>query len=937
MKKVFIVIVCFLLSCGWSNAQDFSGPINPDPNVKIGKLANGMSYYLRANKKPEKRIEFQLAVNAGSVQENDDQQGLAHFTEHMGFNGIKGYPGNSMISELQKIGVSFGVHSNAYTSFDRTVYMVQIPSDNPKNIKLGLDILYGWATAMIMDNKEIDDERGVISEEWRMGQGADDRMMQLWLPKVLANSRFAERLPIGKIDIIRNFNHQTIKDFYKDWYRPDLQAIIIVGDINVAEMEKQIIAKFGKIKPLKNPRPLIKYAIEGNEKPVVAICTDPEAMGNTVLIARKFSHFVMKTVEDYRTNMIYELYNIMYDSRLSEYQQDPKTPFLGAGVGYFSFIGPLDVYGAQIAAKENKILESIAFIMKEDARVLRYGFLDSELKRAKEELLNNYEEKAKEVDKTESIQFVRSYVEHFLAGDPIPGAKREFTYAKKYLETITLKDINAMAKEWITQQNLVALITAPEKEGVKVPSEDEVLKLIFQTDFSNLEPYIDNYKEQEVIDIENLVSGKVVDKKDIPEIDAQEWTLSNGIKVFLKKTDYKKEEITFAAISNGGLSLYEEKDLPSAFFASNFIDRAGIGELNYSALEKKLKGKKMSLSPSITPINESLIGVTTPKDVEFFFQYVNAFFTNVRHDENVYDLVINETKEQMKMILANPTYRFFAAFFKEVSHDDPYQKNQLTFTDEYVDQANYERAFEIYKERFANPADFTFFFVGSFDEQMMENLLSKYVASLPVTDQKEVYNKAAFKDYPATQAVKDLYLGMDEKSWVGISYEAPYAWNAKNNMIITEIGEALEIEALETIREKMGGVYSPMLNMSFEKDPFEKYNLFIMFSCAPDNVTKLTDAVLDILKSFAEKGPKAETLSKVKEQLIKGHETSLESNTWWRNAINTNYFNGVEWSQMNNFNERVTSVTNEDIVNFMKTYFVLNQYIKVTMYPENKK
>lgn len=938
MKRLFLAVFAMLMVVGGQlNAQDLNAPINPDPNVRVGKLENGMAYYLRNNGKPEKRVEFRLAVNAGSNQENEDQLGLAHFTEHMAFNGIEGFPGNSVVEELQKIGVSFGRDLNAYTSFDETVYMIKIPSDNPKYVDMGVDILYGWAHGLLFDHQEIDDERGVITEEYRMGLGADDRQRKKWFPVVMSNSRYAERDPIGTLDIIQNFEYQKIKDFYKDWYRPDLQAVIIVGDINVDEMERKVKEKFGKISPLQNPREKIDYPIGNNTRNLAVVATDKEAMGNQVLLIRKYPHFAMKTVGDFKKHLSHELYNLMYASRLSEMAQDPKSPFIGASTGYGKLIGSVDTYMSQATSKENRIDETIEALMREDYRVLQYGFLDTELKRAKEELLNQYETAAKETDKTESAVFASAYINNYLHHDPIPGAKREFNLAKRHLESITLDEINALAKQWITPNNMVAVVMAPEKAGVKVPTESQILAIINNKELANVTPYVDTYKEQEVVDRSALRPGTIVSARELSEIGTKEVTLSNGIKVYLKKTDFKNDEILFAARSKGGSSLYPESDLSSAAFASDMVDRAGIGELNYSSLEKKMKGKMVGLVPYINALSEGFTGSSAPKDLDFFFQYLHAFFTAPRHDAAVYDLVIDETLEQIKMLQANPMYQFFGEFLDDISQKDPYQASGLTYTEEFIRSADYEKAFQIYKQRFANPADFTYFFVGNFDEAEMDEYLKTYLASLPTSTQKENFRGEVLKSFPPQKSEKTMYAGMDEQSWVGMAFSKPYPWNEKNNMIIRQIGDALDIEVLETIREKMGGVYSPMLQMGYDKFPNSAYVLMVMFSCSPDNTDKLSNAVLDLLKTFQKTGPKPETLVKVKEQLIRANQSDLQKNSAWRSYLSGKDFYGDDMNSITTYEERVNAVTNEEIVNFMKTYFDADHYLKLYLYPESMK
>lgn len=935
MKKVCLIFLSAVFVCfGTLSAQSLTNPINPDPTVRIGKLENGMTYYIKVNKKPENRVEFRLAVNAGSNQEDDDQQGLAHFTEHMSFNGMEGLPGNDVVSELQKIGVIFGRDLNAYTSFDETVYMIKMPTDDQKYIDLGMKILYGWAHGLLFDNKEIDAERGVISEEYRMGLGADDRMRKEWFPVVFTNSRYAKRMPIGLIEIIKGFPYDAIKRFYSDWYRTDLQAVIVVGDVDADAIEKQIKTVFGAIPAKQNPREKINYSIDNNKEPLVSVCTDKEAMGNQVMLIRKFPHQVMKTIQDYKDYMTRELYNMMYASRLNELQQNPNTPFVGASAGYEHFIGDVDAYVSSASAKENQIIPSIETLMKEDYRILKHGFLESELIRAKDEMLNNYETAAKEADKTESARFASEYVANYLNGDPIPGVKKELTYARKYLAEITLAEVNALAKKWITDENFVAVVMAPDKEGVIVPTKDEVLKTIQNKALANVEPYVDNYKEQEIVEKANLRPGTIVETKELTEIGAKELTLSNGIKVITKKTDFKNDEILFSAFSKGGYSLYYECDIPSLMFASDMVDRGGIGELDFSSLEKKLKGKKIGLMPEIGPVTEGFSGQSTPKDLETFFQYLNAFFTNPRKDTTAYGLVMNETREQMKMLNANPMYKFFGNFVGSISDNDPYKVSMLNYTDEFLDKVDYERAFYLYQERFANPADFTFIFTGNFDETQMNQLIEIYLGSLPTTDKKEDF-KNVFKTFPKESNISNVYAGADEKSWVGIAFSENIEWNAENEMMIDVISQSLDIELIETIREKMGGVYSPMMQMEASKYPESSFVTLVMFSCDPKNTDKLSTAVFKILENFSKKGPKKETLAKVKEQMTRGHESELLTNRFWRNYIETQLLFGDDLNEVNTFADNLKPITTKSVAAFMQKYFKTNHYIRVDMYPEN--
>ncbi len=938
MKKIVVLIMAFFCALPLFAQKDLSAelnkPINPDPKVRIGKLDNGLTYYIRQNSYPKDRVEFRLAVNAGSNQENDEQQGLAHFTEHMAFNGIEGFPSNSVVDHLRSKGVVFGADLNAYTSFDETVYMIPMPLDDPGNIDLGLKILRGWAAGLLYDNKEIDEERGVIIEEYRLGLGADDRMRKEYWPILMKNSRYADRMPIGKLDILQTFDYQVIKDFYHDWYRPDLQAVIVVGDINPDEIEVKIKTMFGNIPAKQNPRKKEIYGIAPNKEPLVAVCTDKEATGNQVMLIRKHPHSAMKTLGDFRDQLCIDLFNTMYDARFMEMTQNPKCPFMNASAGYGDFIGNTDMYGSSAVAKENHISEALRVLLQEDNRVLKYGFLQTELDRAKEELLEDYDRAANEVDKTESATFASQYINNFLRNDPIPGAKRENTYAKKFMSDITLEEINALAKKWITEDNIVALVTAPEKEGVKVPSKEEILDILNDKALADVQPYVDTYKDQEILDKESLKPGKITKVEKIETVDAEKWTLSNGITVYLKKTDYKNDEILFSASSKGGQSLYPVEDLPSANFAADIIDRGGIAEMDYNSLMKKMKGKMVGVSPNIGLLTEGFSGSSTPKDLEFFFQYLNAFFTNPRVDANAFELVMDEAKEQVKMITAQPMYQYLGKFLEAAMNHDPYMRQMFTFDDEYFAQVNFNRAVKIYKERFANPADFTFFFVGNYDEKVMKEFVELYLGSMKTDlNKKENYNLSVLKPRPDKATTQTVYAGTEDQGWMGMYITNPIDWNYRNSIIADMIGEALDIQFVRIVREKMGDVYSPMVQMGASKLPSPEISLMILLGCDPAKTDKLADASLKILNDFKVKGPDKKTMALVKKQMLSTRAKNIQTNRFWLSYISGKIVNGEELINPSEYDNIVNSVSKKDMVEFMKKYFKPEIYTRADMHP----
>jgi len=937
MKKVLLFIAavfCALAVFAQKGDLNLNDPIKADPNVVIGKLDNGLTYYIRKNSYPKDRVEFRLAVNAGSNQENDNQQGLAHFTEHMAFNGIEGFPSNSVVDHLRSKGVVFGADLNAYTSFDETVYMIPMPLDDPGNIDLGLKILRGWAAGLLYDNKEIDEERGVIIEEYRLGLGADDRMRKEYWPILMAGSRYADRLPIGKLDILQTFDYQVIKDFYHDWYRPDLQAVIVVGDIDVKVVEEKIKAMFSNIPAKQNPRKKETYGIAPNKEPLVAVCTDKEATGNQVELIRKHKHTPMKTIGDFRQQLCIDLYNAMFDARLEEMTQDPKCPFIGAGAGYGDFIGNTDAYAAMAMAKENRIPDALRVLLQEDYRVLKYGFLQTEFDRAKEELLERYDKAAKEADKTESARFASQYINNFLRQDPIPGAKRENNYAKKLIEGITLEEVNALAKNWVTEDNMVAIITAPDKEGVTVPTKDEILSILKDKSLANVQPYVDTYKDQEILDKNTLKAGKITSVEKIDAVGAEKWTLSNGITVYLKKTDYKNDEILFSASSKGGKTLYPVKDLASADFAAEIIDRGGIAGLDYNSLMKKMKGKNVGVSPDINLLTEGFSGSSSPKDLEFFFQYLNAFFTNPRIDENAFQLVMDETKEQLKMITAQPMYKYLGKFLEAAFNYDPYMKQMFSMDDDYLAQVNFNRAVQIYKERFANPADFTFYFVGNYDEKEMKEYVELYLGSMKTDpSKKENYNLNVLKPRPEKATTQTVYAGTEEQGWMGMMIINPIDWNYRNSIIAEMVGEALDIQFVRIVREKMGDVYSPMVQMGASKLPHPEMNLMILLGCDPVKTDKLADASLKILNDFKAKGPDKKTMELVKKQMISTRAKNIQTNRFWLNYISGKVNQGEELIAPSEYDNVVNSVTKKEMVEFMKKYFKPEIYTRADMHP----
>jgi len=937
MKFRLFVLFVVLTSVGSLFAQkseaDLTKQLPLDPSVRVGKLENGLVYYIRKNKKPENRLDLRLVVNAGSVLENDDQQGLAHFLEHMCFNGTKNFPKNQLVDFLQKTGVKFGADINAYTSFDETVYMLEIPSDKSELVEKGYQVIEDWAHNVTLDGKEIDNERGVIEAEWRLGLGADDRMRKKYFPVIFKDSRYADRVPIGKVDIIRSFKHETIRNFYKEWYRPDLMAVIVVGNLNLDSAEAKIKQHFSGIKNPENvkPRPVIE--IPNNKEPLVAIATDKEATSTDLMIFWKHPHQPLKTMGDYKAMLIRSLYNGMLNARMNELSKKPDAPYVMASCSYGGFLNRTnDTYAISAMPKENQIEKTMEFVLSENERVKRFGFLASEFERQKEELLSNYETMAKEADKTENGSFTDEYTQHFLRENAAPGIKNELKYAKKFIPEITLEDVNKLAAQWITDENVVIVVTAPEKSELKVPTQDQLIKILKNSKSAKVEPWIDNFKAEPLI-TDELTGVKVKSRKEFKNPDYTEVTLNNGIKVVLKPTEFKNDEILFKGYSLGGSSLCADKDFPSANFASTIVDQSGIGNFDNSQLQKKLKGKVVNISPYISALEEGFDGSCSPKDLETMLQLTYLYFKAPRKDTAAFQTFVSQTKNQLKFIKASPIMAFYDTLFK-VAY--PNSNRLIIFpSEEILNKIDLNVSYDFYKDRFADASDFTFFFVGNFNIDSITPMLEKYLGSLPVINRKETWldKSPKFNDKLTNVTIQK---GTDPQSMVGILMSGPMEWNDKNRMSVRFVEEVLSIKLIEVIREKLAGVYSPQVNASIEQFPTSEYNLTVMFGCSPKGASKISKAVFKEMKKIAKKGPTQVDLDKVKELLIRERETNLNKNEYWISKLESAYINHDDLSTMNNYDVTVKAMTIEDVKMVAQKMLTTEKYVRTVLMPEPK-
>ncbi len=932
-KKIFLCLSALLLIVviSWSQI-DPSQRIPVDPKVRIGKLSNGLTYYIRQNSLPEKRVELRLVVNAGSVMEDDDQLGLAHFMEHMNFNGTKRFPKNELVSFLQSIGVEFGADLNAYTSFDETVYILPVPTDKPGLLDKGLEILEDWAHNATLDSLEIEKERGVVIEEWRLSRGADERMMRQTLPVQYKGSKYANRLPIGTKESLENFTHAALKRFYEDWYRPDNQAIVVVGDIDVNEMEQKIRNIFGDIPAPATPRKREEFPVPDHQEILTAVARDKENAFPVIEVLFKKDPQPENTVGDYSRYINRILFTGMLNSRFRELALKPNPPFIGAGSYYGrSYARTKDAFQLFANASDTGIGKSLYVMMEESRRVLLHGFTASELELQKKQVLSNYERSFNEREKQESYKYVDEYVNHFLVKEPVPGIEWEYDFVKQHLAAVQLADINKLASEWITKDNLVVTMNAPDKEGVKIPAADDVKQIIAAVGVAAIEPYKEKVLATALMDASGLKPGKIISAKEDNELETTTLKLSNGVTVILKPTNFKNDEILVRAFSKGGHSLVKDEDYYSATNAAAIVQQSGVGEFSAIDLSNMLKGKNTNVSVSITQTSEGLTGSTMPRETETLLQLIHLYFTSPRKDKDAFDSYVTKQKQLYANLVANPQFYYSAEFQKLMTNNHP-RGGALPGPEDF-DKINFDRAMQIYNERFANAGDFTFLFVGAVNEETIRPLLEKYLGSLPSTGKKENFRDLGIRP-PAGKTDKAFYKGEEPQSFVNIIFTAQTPYNASDAYALKSLGEAVSIKLVEQLREEKGSVYGVGAFGGMQKIPYPFYTFNISFPCAPENADTLTSAVIDELRKVIKSGISAEDVAKVKEQQKRKLEVDLKQNQFWMTNLYDAYFNGNDPRQILNREKQISSLTAKMMQDVAKKYINPSRYIRAVLKPE---
>jgi zinc protease len=922
--KIVLIISAVILS-----VSAFAQPLPLDPAIKTGKLPNGFTYYIRKNTEPKNRVQLYLVNKVGSILEEDNQRGLAHFMEHMSFNGTTHYPKNDLVHYLQQSGVRFGADLNAYTSFDETVYQLPIPSDSAALLHNGLMIMRDWAANATLDVKEINEERGVVLEEKRLGKGAQERMRTKFLPVILNNSRYSDRIPIGTDTVLNNFQKPVILKFYKDWYRPDLQALIVVGDINVDSIEIQIKKLFSNLKNPLNERPRVKYTVPLNSKNQFIAVTDKEFPYTVFEILIKHPKLPEGTRQDYYEYVKRGLFNQMLAGRISELSQKPNPPFIQAGAEMGGFLGGIDAFTVFSAAKPGQLENSFISVWQLIQQLKQFGFTETEFERAKMSYLSNLESAVREKDKRNSESLVQEYTRNFLVGESAPGIEIEYELSKSYLATAKIQDLNALCPVLITDNNRDMIIMAPQKDSASLPVESTVNGWFNEVAKTKLTPYIDKVSSEPLIS-DKLIGGKISSENKIEKLAVTELTLSNGLKVILKPTDFKNDEIRFKAFSPGGTSLYSDADFESASSAAGLVENMGLGHFSPSDLEKLLSGKIVSAEPYISERSEGIEGSSSPKDLETALQLVYLYFTSPRKDSSLFNNVIGQSISAIANRNSDPK-SVYADTVDAVLGDHNIRRTGPTV--EKLQRIDLDKSINIYKERFSNAGDFTFVFDGNFNVDSIKPLLENYLGSLPSTGQKEQARNLNIHIPPGKiEAVARK--GKEPQATVRLVVSGDYKYSPETNIQITALSEILQFRILDRLREKEGETYSPRVSVSYNKYPLNRYAFTISFVCAPENVEKLIAATKDEINKMKTEGVTNVDITKFSTEETRQYELHLRDNGFWLSWLTDQSENGDDMLEVLQYPALIKQVTPASVKGAANLYLNEKNFIKLLLIPE---
>ncbi len=934
VRSAAAALVLCAFACSAHGAIDPAAPLPISPLVKIGKLPNGLTYYLQKNGKPEKKLELRLVVKAGSILEDDDQQGMAHLVEHMAFNGSTHFKKSQLVSYLQSIGVQFGADLNAYTSFDETVYILPIPTTRRANVDKGFQVLRDWAGGLTMNSRDIEQERPVVLEEARLGKGARDRMDKILLPKIFNGSRYAQRLPIGQEAVIRNGSADALRRFYKDWYRPDLMAVIVVGDFDQREAERLVKLHFSDLKNPARERPRFETPISPRSETEALAITDKEANGNALLIrypVRPVKESI--TYGGYRADLVAALFTSMLNQRLQELAQQANPPFMAAGSSVAKLTARYESYSASASLGKGGAGPAIDALVQENARASKFGFGAGELERAKKNMQREYERSYIERDKTNSANQVGEFIRNFLEQESIPGIENEYNYTRAMLPGITLDEVNRYARETIPLDSpkLVVYMGASNSE-LPTPTSAELLAA-----FSSAEKIAITAREEKTFAASVMakppVAGSIVGESVDKRLGLTTLTLSNGIKVVLKPTDFKNDQVLLLATRFGGESLFDEADMFNARYASATVASMGAGEQSPTDLHKILAGKSASVSVHMSAYTESVGASSGSNDVETMLQLLYLMLTGVRRDQDLYQSFVGKQLEASRNALSQPEAVFHDALVATLYNNHPRVARVVRPGD--FAKLDLDRMIAIYKERFGSARGMTFVMVGSFDMDKVKPLIASYLASLPTPEIKVGYRDVGIK--PVTGVVKkDVHSGSEAKSTVSLHFTGEAVYSEAEQLRMSAMIQVMNLRIIEILREKLSLIYGGGMNGSISKVPSPRYAITATLPTGPANVDKVIAATFAEIERMKTQGPSQADLNKVKQNWLENHRKALRENGYWLSSLENSLLLGTDPAEMLEYDKRVNALTTDELKETARRYFDMKNYVQLVLYPEAK-
>ncbi|HEX2205313.1 MAG TPA: insulinase family protein, partial [Longimicrobium sp.] len=904
-----------------------SAPLgDTDTAVVRGRLPNGVAYYVRRNAEPPERAELRLVIDAGSLVEDDDQRGLAHFVEHMAFNGTRRFAKQEIVDYLESIGMRFGPDINAYTSFDETVYQLSLPTDTPGVLEKGLDILEDWATGITFDTAEVRKERGVVVEEWRLGRGAGARVRDRQFPVLFGGSRYAGRLPIGDVETLRTFDPAALVRFYRDWYRPDLMAVVAVGDFDVRRVEAMIRERFGRIPAAANPRPRPKFDVPAHEGTRYSIATDPELPSSVVSIVRKVPARTLRTGADYRASIVESLYGGMLDDRLGEITQRPDAPFVNVSSYRGSLLRPVDAYFLAAQVPEGGAERGLGALLTEAERAARHGFTAPELERERADLLRAWEQIYAERGKTPSGQYAGQYTGHFLSGGPLIDIETEYALNRALIPTVTIAEIDAVAREALGRSNRAVLVSGPA--ATAAPTPERLAAVADSAARAEVAAYTEETSEAPLL-ARAPAPGRVVSTRTVDEVGVTEWTLSNGIRVLLKPTDYREDEVVLVGRSPGGLSLVPDSLYLDAQVADAAAQVGGLGELSVVDLTRRLAGKAAGAGAGVDELGESVGGYASPRDLETLFQIVYLRMTAPRRDSVAWRAYLERARETLRNRSLSPEGALGDTLHAVLTQGHPRARR---LTSASFDSVSLDRALAIYRERFADAGDFTFYLVGRFSPDSIRPLVETYLGGLPSTGRRETWRDVGVRG-PRGIVRKTVRRGLEPQARTALVFEGPVEFDRRTVSLLRTLADALEIRLREQLREELGGTYGVSVSGNAGRDPRPEYQFSVDFGADPARLDELSRVVFAQIDSLKNQGPTERDLQKVREAQRRSRETDLRDNQYWTSALVSYDRYGWDFRLIDDDPMSMT-FTPADVREAARRFLDTSNYVQVSLVPE---